>query len=192
MGEDVNMRKPRGPQPVPIHLTHKQLSILQEIQRYRRSPQCEALRANIIIYANSGARNEQIAKDLGIERQTARLWRQRWAKNAEKFRQIEASDDDKTLAASIRDVLADEPRSGCPPTFIPDQVCMIVALACTPPADSGRPITNWTARELADEAVKRNIVLSISPRSIGRFFSKRRPHPAQGPILAQQRTRQGS
>lgn len=183
------MRKPRGPQPVPIHLTHKQLAILQEIQRCRLSPQCEALRAKIIVNGDSGARNERIAETLGIDRRTVRLWRKRWAKNAEKFLQIEATDDDKTLAASIRAVLADESRSGCPPTFTPDQICMIVALACTPPADSQRPISQWTARELADEAVKRNIVLSISPRSVGRFFSRSRPQPTQGQILAQQRKR---
>ena len=60
--------------------------------------------------------------------------------------------------------------SGTPPTFGAEQICAIVALACERPSDSGRPITHWTQAELADEAVKRGIVASISPDSIGRLF----------------------
>jgi transposase-like protein len=39
-------------------------------------------------------------------------------------------------------------------------------------AECGRPVTHWTPRELADEAVKRKIVSSISPRHVGRFLKK--------------------
>ena len=41
-----------------------------------------------------------------------------------------------------------------------------------PREDSGRPITHWTPPELADEAKKRGIVESISPRSVGRFLGR--------------------
>ena len=37
------------------------------------------------------------------------------------------------------------------------------------PANSARPITHWT-HELADEALKRGIVASISHDSVGRFL----------------------
>src|SRR3712207_7962660 len=37
-------------------------------------------------------------------------------------------------------------------------------------SDAGRPVDAWTPRELADEAVKRQIVASISPTSVGRFL----------------------
>jgi len=39
-----------------------------------------------------------------------------------------------------------------------------MAVACEPPGDSGRPISHWTPRELADEASKRGIVERISAR----------------------------
>jgi hypothetical protein len=48
-------------------------------------------------------------------------------------------------------------------------------MACEEPEDSQRPISHWTAREVADEAIKRGIVDNISPRSAGRFFKRGRP-----------------
>jgi putative transposase len=62
-----------------------------------------------------------------------------------------------------------------------------VALACEPPPGSDRPVSHWTPRELADEAVKRAIVPAISPRSVGRFL-KRGPAPAASePLLVDAR-----
>ena len=43
-------------------------------------------------------------------------------------------------------------------------------MACEPPEKSGRPITHWTAHELADEVVKRGIVPSISVAQVGRYL----------------------
>ena len=57
-------------------------------------------------------------------------------------------------------------------------VVAIVALACTPPSEAGRPVEDWTPRELAEEAVKRQVVSAISPRSVGRFL---KAGPAQAP-----------
>ena len=47
----------------------------------------------------------------------------------------------------------------------------IMAIACEPPELSGRPVDHWTHRELADEAIKRKIVSSISPSQVGRFLA---------------------
>ncbi len=46
----------------------------------------------------------------------------------------------------------------------------IIALACEAPALSERPISHWTSKELADEAVKRGLVERISPQSVERFL----------------------
>ena len=45
----------------------------------------------------------------------------------------------------------------------------LAALACETPTASDRPVSSWTPRELADEAVKRGIVEQISPRTVERF-----------------------
>ncbi len=82
------------------------------------------------------------------------------------------------MRARIAEVLADVPRPGAPPTFTAEQIVHIIALACTPPADSGRPVDAWTPRALATEAAKRQIVPSISARSVGRFLRQAdlKPH----------------
>jgi putative transposase len=82
--------------------------------------------------------------------------------------------DGPTLTDKVLDALEDEERPGTPATFTPEQLCGIVALACeVKPEECGRPVSHWTARELADEAVKRKIVPSISPRHVGRFLKAR-------------------
>jgi putative transposase len=73
-------------------------------------------------------------------------------------------------ARSGADRLADAPRPGTPPTFTPEQICAIVALACEPPDASGVPITHWSQSALAREAIKRGLVETISHGSIGRFL----------------------
>ena len=75
--------------------------------------------------------------------------------------------------ARSRDCSSDLPRSGSPGKFTAEQVTQILAVACEDPEASGRPVTHWTPRELADEVAKRGIVESISPRQVGRFLKIR-------------------
>jgi hypothetical protein len=89
------------------------------------------------------------------------------------------------LHSLIAKVLADAPRAGVAPTFTAEQIVQIINLACTPPAASGRPVDAWTPRELADEAQKRQIVASISPRSVGRFLKTGRSAAASQSLLAE-------
>jgi putative transposase len=55
---------------------------------------------------------------------------------------------------SIVQRLQDSERVGAPGKFSVEQVIELFALACSPPEDYGRPISHWTARELADEIIK--------------------------------------
>src|SRR6266550_2617784 len=75
------------------------------------------------------------------------------------------------------------PREGAPAKFTPEQVCQIIALACEKPADSDRPISHWSHRELADEIVRRGIVESISPRHAGRLLKRRRSQTTTDSVL---------
>jgi hypothetical protein len=61
-----------------------------------------------------------------------------------------------------------------------------MALSCEPPEASGRPVTNWTHAELADEAIKRGIVKDISSRSVGRFLKGSESETTSDSILAEQ------
>ena len=92
----------------------------------------------------------------------ARLWRGRWRG----LRPVALAD----LSVAAR--LTDAPRSGKPAGITAEQTCRIVALACAAPAASGRPISQWSGREVADEIVARGILVAISPRHAARLRNK--------------------
>jgi putative transposase len=139
----------------PIVLSAADREELEGFVRAHSTPQQVALRARIILSAADGIPNRQSARRLGIPVHTVRCWRRRW-------------DDEPALA--LADRLADAPRPGTPPSFSPEQICAIVALACQPPEASGVPITHWSQSALAREAMKRGLVETISHGSVGRFL----------------------
>jgi putative transposase len=95
---------------------------------------------------------------------TVRLWRTRWLG----FQAVSLAD------LSVEERLTDAPRPGKPVRITDQQVCQIVALACDAPAQTGRPISQWTAREIAAEITERQIVDQISPRHAARLLKKGR------------------
>lgn len=156
--------------PAPVLVTDRERQQLESLERQPTCPQQLAVRARIILLAGQGIGVRPTADALGIGRSTVQGWRRRWAENPD---------------ARVAERLSDAPRSGTPPTFTTEQICAIIALACEAPPDSGRAITHWTQREIAEEAMKRGIVTSISSRSIGRFFKRSGPQTASLAILAE-------
>ena len=73
---------------------------------------------------------------------------------------------------SIEERLRDAPRPGAPARITPEQVCQIMSLACEAPSQCGRPISQWTSRELADEIIEKGIVERISPRHAARLLER--------------------
>lgn len=86
------------------------------------------------------------------------------------------------LERLVEDCLRDAPRSGAPPTFSPRQIVSIISIACEKPELCGRPVSKWTSREVADEAVKRKIVEKISASHVGEILRSvnLRPHKIKG------------
>ena len=160
----------RGPKATPIALTERQRALLERLARRHTSPQRVVRRSRVVLAAALGRATDQLADQLGLDRGTVQCWRGRWHAAAGARAAAEgAGDDDAALTRRIADALADAPRPGTRPTFAAAQVVQIVALACEPPPASDRPISHWTPRALADEAVSRGIVTAISPRSVERF-----------------------
>ena len=131
--------------------------------RSGKTEQRLVMRARILLLAWKGYDNSKIVRELEISRNTVRKWR--WI----------ASDG---KGESVEERLQDAPRSGAPSTFTAEELTHLFAIACEPPEDSGRPISQWTSRELADEMQKRGIVKSISERHVGRLLSEAdlKPH----------------
>ena len=145
-----------------VTITERQHDILRTIQNAATASSQLRQRAAIILLAFDRQGNPQIAAQVGLSRRQVSLWRRRWADAWDRLIRIECLESHAALRRAIEQVLRDEPRPGPPGKFTPEQIVQILAVACEPPEKSGRPITHWTAHELADEVVKRGIVPSIS------------------------------
>jgi putative transposase len=150
-----------------IHLSEQEQKELTRLTRRHRSEQQVVMRARIILAAAQGASNSQIAHELDINVDTVRLWRDRWAR----WRDIDqGSNAQEPVNPAQR--LQDAPRPGAVPKFTVEQRAQMAALACEAPAKTGRPISQWTGREIADELKQRGIVTEISPRHAARLLKK--------------------
>lgn len=156
-----------------VTITEKQRGVLERIKKSSRTTMQRLVqRASVILMAFGGALNEEIAREVGLQRKRVGLWRKRWQESFAALVAIECRESSAALRRAIEATLADAPRSGAPGTFTAQQVTQILALACEPPSLSGRPITAWTGRELADEAQKRGIVESISLSQVNRYLAE--------------------
>lgn len=157
-----------------ITLTSRQRAVLEPLARSRTAPQRLVERCRIVLMSAQGRDNEDQGEQLGVDRQRVRRRRSRWASAAGGLSSAEnegATDQD--LQRLILAVLADDARSGTRAKFTPEQIAAIIALACEPAAQSGLPVSHWTPTELAREAIKRKIVVTLSSRHIDRFLAKR-------------------
>jgi transposase-like protein len=132
---------------------------LEALVRAHSTSQQLALRARMILHAADNIGVRESARELDVWPKTVRYWRKRWR---------EAPD-----GQSVPERLCDAPRSGAPATYTPEQICAVIAMTCERPSESERPISHWSQREIADEAIRRGLVPSISQRSVGRFLKKR-------------------
>jgi hypothetical protein len=163
-----------GPKPPDVVLTDAERADLERLVRAHTTGQAVVLRARIVLAAAAGLNNAQIERALGCDVETASIWRRRWLQHR----------GAPLAEVSVAERLADAPRPGAVPRITAEQVCQIVALACEQPDASGRPISQWSQRELADEIVKRGITDRISPRHAGRLLHGARAQTAPEPLLA--------
>ncbi|HEX2909943.1 MAG TPA: helix-turn-helix domain-containing protein [Chloroflexia bacterium] len=165
-----------GPKPPLPTASPAVVQLLQNLARSRSKPAGIVRRSQLILAMLDGLNNAQLARNFDLHLDTARLWRNRWINLIQpKLAQLETDaleNDTLTLANALETLLKDEPRPGTPATFTPEQIVAIVALACENPRDCGYPFEHWTPSDLAREAVKRQLVSSISPASVGRFLKR--------------------
>jgi hypothetical protein len=153
-----------------VPLSEKQLVILQQIARESTASVRLVQRCRIILLGFEARLNEDIAVEVRLHRKQVGVWRRRWQQSFEALIAIECCETTAALRHAIEDILSDAPRPGGPGIFTAEQVTQIIAIACEPPENSGRPITHWTGREIADEAAKRDIVESISTSQVNRYL----------------------
>jgi transposase len=151
-----------GPKPPKIELSKSERRELEKLVARYKTGQQKAMRGRIILKAAEGKNNSEITRELKVSIDMVRLWRQRW----NDLSPITLDD------LSVEERLDDLPRPGAPPRLSADQLCQIEQMACEAPEKAGRPISQWTGREIADEIIKRGIVESLSPRHAARLLKK--------------------
>ena len=175
-----------NPRALPIDVTTREQAILEQLIRQQNNPQWLVTRAKIIVRAGRGEPNSQIANALAITRQTAKSWRKRWQASVEAREAVaHEADADKSLRAFLETLFRDHPRSRSPGKFSAEQMAQIIAIACEAPENSGYPVSHWTPKQIALEAVKRGVVKRISERQVGRFLKRGGLETAPNPLLAQ-------
>src|SRR6516165_7144707 len=130
------------PRAAKIQLTAAQQEELERCVASRTLPVRAAERVKIILGLAAGKAKQQIAKQLGIARQTVRRWEQRY------------------LQQGTEKGLQDAPRSGRPRLIGPEKIQQIVHKTTQEaPLDS----THWSTRSLSQ-------VLGVSASSVSRIW----------------------
>jgi putative transposase len=151
-----------GPKLPAVEVTVEERAELERTVRRHTSGQQLVERARIVLLASAGLSNSAVARTMDVHIDTVRKWRRRWSGT----RGVPLAE------LSIATRLDDAPRTGTPARITPEQVCRIMALACEAPSASGRPISQWSAPELAAEIMRRGIVETISPRHAARLLKR--------------------
>ena len=107
----------------------------------------------VLLLADEGRTDEQIAAATGASRSTVERTRKRF------------------VGGGLEAALRDKPRSGAPAKLDGKQEAMIVALACS---DAPEGQARWTAKLLASRAVELEVVESISESTVRRVLKKTR------------------
>jgi len=158
-----------------VVISERQMELLEEIVASRVASVRLVQRAKIVLLSFRKHNNEEIGGLVGLNPQQVSVWRKRWKADWQRLIQVECTETRSKLKAEIKKLFEDQLRKGRTSTFTMEQQAAIVAIACeNPDEESGRPISQFTQCEIADEAVKRKIVISISTSRVGAFLKSGR------------------
>ena len=116
---------------VPITLTKDERRALEQFARGRSTPARLVLRAQIVLRAASGKRNDEIAEELGTQQKTVGLWRKRFAEKR------------------ISGIEKDAPGRGRPAQIDPTTVAEIIRITTQEDPPNA---THWSTRDMAKVA----------------------------------------
>lgn len=147
--------------PFAIELTEEEAKVLQKRARKYTLPYFQVLRAQMILLAADGLRNDEIAARLNTCREVVSQWRKRFF-----FERLPG--------------LEERSRPGRPRAFYPPPVvAQVKALACELPAHRGLPLSRMSTADVAREVRTCGIVASISDKTVWRWLHEDAIRPWQ-------------
>lgn len=141
-----------------IKLNEQQYKDLNHLVLSYTQPWIEVQRARILLLAHGypDQSNQRIADKVGCRPDMVKKCRRRWQQQPS----VKSSS-----------------RPGSPRKFTALQRSQIVALACSQPGEHGKTWKRWSNSKLAETAVEKEIVNSISASTIGRWLRQDRIKP---------------
>lgn len=134
-----------------VDLTAEERDSLQRLIRRGKPAARQTIRARVLLKADQGLRDEEIATALEVGTATVGRIRQRFVEEG--------------LASALKE----RPRPGQCPKLSGKQEAHLVAVACsTAPAGHAR----WTLRLLADKAVQLGLAESLSHETVRQILKK--------------------
>ena len=169
-----------------VPLTARPRACLEQSARRQTRSQRLVRRAKRLVARETGAHQCHVMRQMPLQRGTGQRWGRRGCALAPTREPLEADEGrEQALTPRRVEALAAHPRSGPPATLPAEPLVPIVAVACEDPAESGRPRSHGTPREVAEEVRTRGLMETISPRRVGRFFTAGGLTAPSGRVLAQ-------
>jgi transposase len=139
-----------------IELEDSEVTFLTDFIKKEQKNARPLTRARILLLANQGKGDTEIAKTLGVGRSTALRLRKRY------------------LEEGLQSALVDKPRSGQPEKYSQKHVAEIIALACTQ-SPEGRK--RWSLALLCEELKKKEGFETINKETIRLILKKNKLKP---------------
>jgi transposase len=137
-----------------VKLPEEDREYLNRSIRRGKAPARSLTRARILLMADEGYTNKEIAEVLKTTRPTVNRIRKRYCQEG------------------LDSAINEKPRSGAPPKIDGTVEAQVTLLACSEPPE-GR--STWTMQLLADKAVELGTIDSISAMSVQRILKKVKP-----------------
>jgi hypothetical protein len=169
-----------------VQMTAQQRACLAQIARRQTSPQRLVRRAKMLVARETGVPQCHGMRQRPLHRGTGQRWCKRWCALAPTLAQRETEEGRAQARTTMMvGALADHPRAGTPATLTAAPLVQMVAVAGEDPADSGRPGSQGTPREVAEAVRTRGLRETLSTRRVGRFLPSGGCAAPSGRVLAQ-------
>lgn len=137
-----------------VNLAEEDREYLSQFIRRGKASARSLFHARVLLMADEGYSNKEIAEILKITKPTVNQIRKRYCQEG------------------LDSAINDKPRSGAPPKIDGTIEAQVTLLACSEPPESR---SSWTLQLLADKLVELKLIDSISAMSVQRTLKKARP-----------------